>query len=175
VTDWTIRYTMGPFLVMRVMLVGLVGLMAVLGLAGLIAGLLSPSPAVWFVVPWLAIVSWNGYWLCFRVVLRLSATPDELFWEAPLRSGSLPVSSLRVIRPSRLGGNMQVFQTDSGQMLRVWVQKGLREFCGVLQEWNPGLQARFSWQLRLLELWPTLFTSPHFEARLANPDAVHRE
>lgn len=115
------------------------------------------SPPVAFTVLWLAAIGWNGYWWLFRIAVGLRFDGQVLYWEAPFRSGAIPLSDLTAIRPMRLASNVEVFDRRDGRPVLVMATKGLGAFLDSVSLARPGLPVRLGWQGRLAERmggWP---------------------
>ncbi|MDQ1541895.1 MAG: hypothetical protein QOH29_2621 [Actinomycetota bacterium] len=112
------------------------------------------GPPIGFSVFWIAAVVWNAYWFLLRVAYRVDLQDHELRWRAPLKSGTIPLDTLREIRPSRMSSNVELFEWDGGRPLIVFAMKGLRDFCAVIQAATPHVGVRFGWQARLAERMP---------------------
>lgn len=79
-------------------------------------------------VVWGGIALWNVYWFGLRFAYVAAIDGDILRWRSPLRRGTLPVSAIRRVRPSRLFSNIQVLETRSGRPALVWAVKGFVPF-----------------------------------------------
>src|ERR1700733_13108763 len=58
---------------------------------------------------------WISYGFMFRAPYELVIQEGTLSWKAPVRSGSLPVSEIRSVRPYRWGQNAAMIKFDDGK------------------------------------------------------------
>ena len=138
------------------LIVGLFVMFTVVGVA-LVAATLGggwEGPPTAFVVLWLAALGWNAYWWLFRVATALWLDGDVLHWEAPLRSGAIPLSDLRAVRPMSFASNAAVFEHTTGRPVLIVVRKGFGAFLDELSAARPDLPVRLGWQGRLAERMP---------------------
>jgi hypothetical protein len=115
------------------------------------------SPPVAFTVLWLAALGWNAYWWLFRIAVALRIDGYVLYWNAPFRSGAIPLADLKGIRPLRLASNVEVFDHSAGRPVLVMATKGLGAFLDAVSVARPDLPVRLGWQGRLAERtggWP---------------------
>lgn len=129
------------------------GVAAVAMMASVFAGG-DDSPPVAFALLWLAILVWNGYWWLLRIAFSVALDGDEFAWSAPLRSGRIPLRKITVIRPMRLGSNVEVIEHEDGRPVLILATKGLSGFLAELSKHRPDLEVRVGWQARLAERLP---------------------
>lgn len=138
------------------LIVALFVIFAVAGLA-LVAATLgegAEGPPLAFTVLWLAALAWNAYWWLFRIATAFRLDGDALHWEAPLRSGAIPLSGLGAVRPMSFASNVAVFEHTTGRPVLIIVKKGLGAFLDELSAARPDLPVRLGWQGRLAERMP---------------------
>jgi hypothetical protein len=103
---------------------------------------------------WIAIGCWNVYWFLLRFAHVVDVEDGMLRWRAPLRSGSLPISELRSVRPSRLFSNIEIMETADGTRLLVWAVRGFSGLMEAVASERPDLPVLLSLQGRLAERIP---------------------
>jgi hypothetical protein len=100
-----------------------------------------PAPAG-FVLGWIAILGWNGYWFLLRIVYQLEVRGGVLWWRAPLRSGQVPITEVVAVRPSRVAVTGHVVTTRRGTILVTFATPGFAEFAAALQAVQPTVSVR---------------------------------
>jgi hypothetical protein len=103
---------------------------------------------------WLLIAGWNLYWFLLRFAYAVDLEDDVLRWRAPLRSGTLPIATLRRVRSSRIFSNVQIMEIGDGAPILVWAVKGVGQLMDALEAQRPGLDFHLSLQERLAERMP---------------------
>jgi hypothetical protein len=107
------------------------------GLALLLSG---DAPIAFTAFVFLAF-GWNVYWWLFRIAAVLRLDEDALHWEAPLRSGEIPLASLTGVRPMRWSALSVIKHTTGRSVLFLPVQ-GLDLFLEGLSVARPDLPVR---------------------------------
>ncbi len=115
------------------------GVFAMVGI--LLATRLFPAPA-WFVLLWMAVFGWNGYWFLLRIVYQLEVRGGVLWWWAPLRSGQVPIAEVVAVRPSRVAVTGHVVATRRGTIWVTFATPGFAEFAAALQAVQPTVSVR---------------------------------
>jgi len=103
---------------------------------------------------WAAVICWNVYWFLLRFAYAVDVEEGTLRWRAPLRSGSLSISELRRVRPSRIFSNIEILETGDGARLPVWAVKGFGRLMGAVVSERPDLPVLLSLQGRWAERVP---------------------
>jgi hypothetical protein len=89
------------------------------------------GPPLLFVLAWIAILAWNGYWFLWRLSYRIQADGDRLLWTTPLRTGEARVGDVAAVRAGWLG-QMMVVELRDGETLMSLNRKGVSEFAEAL-------------------------------------------
>lgn len=133
------RLTVGVFGVLAVVAVVLVAALMVGGLAGR-----TVAAAVW-----LAAFGWTAYWWLLRIPVGVLLELDTLMWDAPLRSGQLPVATITGVRPMRLGPTAVLIEHEGGRPLLLPPAPDLRPVLAELSRLRPDLDVPSGWPARL--------------------------
>ena len=147
-----VRYRMYAFY--RAQILAMFGLFAVIAVGFVTAAAMSNAPLLVFAALWVATLLWNGYWFLLRLVYDLELDGDAIRWRTPLRSGTITLSDVVELRPSRFGSNAEVFELVDRARLLVFVRKGFRAFADELVARRPELPVRLGFQARLVERLP---------------------
>ena len=136
------------------MLIGFVGLFVVSVIAvWTFVSVLLPTGMMIFAIFWTLIVAIGAYRLLVRYSYELTLQGQELEWKGVVFRGRTPVSTLRVVRPSRIDASYpQVIERANGRPIVIWTRPSssdFRAFCSALRERNPALEVRLSWPDRL--------------------------
>ena len=115
------------------------GVFAMVGI--LLATRTFPAPA-WFVLLWMAVFGWNGYWFLPRIVCQLEVRGGVLWWWAPLRSGQVPIAEVVAVHPSRVAVTGHVVATRRGTIWVPFATPGFAEFAAALQAVQPTVSVR---------------------------------
>jgi len=107
-----------------------------------------PSPPALETV--LAIAAFAGgvgfiWYLMLFGVYRLELTADSLRWRSTVRSGEVPLTELRRMRPGYRGSNSVVIEPAVRRPIRVVVRDGLPEFVADVRQAVPHLGASFGY------------------------------
>lgn len=124
--------TVGVFGALAVVAVVLVAAMVAGGLGG--AGGRTLAVAVW-----LGAFGWTAYWWLLRIPVGVLLELDTLMWDAPLRSGELPVASITRVRPMRLGSTAVLIEHEGGRPLLLPPAPDLRPVLAELSRLRPDL------------------------------------
>jgi hypothetical protein len=130
--------TVGVFAALAVVAVALVAAMVAGGLAGR-----TVAAAVW-----LAAFGWTAYWWLLRIPVGVLLELDTLVWDAPLRSGELPVASVTRVRPMRLAATGVLIEHDGGRPLVLPPAPDLRPVLAELSRLRPDLDVPAGWPAR---------------------------
>jgi hypothetical protein len=125
-----------PFLIAGFFLV-LGPVVTVVMLRGGLEGL-SGAPPVAFTVLWIAPSVWGLYQLLFTTAVALSLQEDLLRWEAPLRTGEVPVAALTGVRSLRFS-ELVAFDRSDGKPIRLQASEDLSAFLLALSTLRPDL------------------------------------
>lgn len=147
-----VRYRM--YALYRAQILAMFGLFAVIAVVFVTVAAMSNASLLVFAALWVAALSWNGYWFLLRLVYDLELDGDVVRWRTPLRSGTVPLSDVVELRPSRFGSNAEVFELADRRRLLVFVRKGFRAFADELVARRPGIPVRLGLQARLVERFP---------------------
>jgi len=137
----------------------LLGMFAIFGVVALVllGAVLTggvDGPLVGFSVLWIGVLGWNAYWWLFRLAVAVRLDGDVLRWEAPLRSGSIPLGDLTDVHPMPLLSSVEVFERRAGRPVLIMATKGLSAFLDQLSVARPDLAVRLGWHGRLAERLP---------------------
>jgi hypothetical protein len=138
----------------RTQIFAIFALFAVVAVVMLATTASDSGPPLPFLLLWIAIAIFNGYWFLFRIVYELELDDQILRWRTPLRRGSVALLDIAELRPFRLGSNIEIIELDDGTRLRVFVRKGFRAFADELAAQRPGLPVRLGFQARMTERMP---------------------
>jgi hypothetical protein len=115
---------------------------AIAMLAADAAGLNGPP---WpFALLWSAACVYITLSFLLRVPYELTLADGLLAWKTPMRSGSVPVSEIRELRPYPSGPNAELIQLEDGRRLIVLMRKGFQQFLDDLSRAAPGLSLTVS-------------------------------
>lgn len=138
----------------RVQILATFALATIIAVGLAIAAAMTSPPVLVFVALWVAALLWNGYWFLLRIVYDLVLDGDVLRWRTPVRSGTVKLSDVVELRPSRLGSNAEVIEFADRSRLIVFVRKGFKAFADEMKARRPGLPIRLGFQARLAERLP---------------------
>jgi hypothetical protein len=82
------------------------------------------GPPVAFILFFSFAALWNAYWFLFRMAYEVSFDDHDLQWRAPLRSGTLPLLELTVIRPQKLSPNVYLFESTGRRPVLMMLARG---------------------------------------------------
>ena len=128
-------------------------LIAIAMLAADAAGLNGPP---WpFAIIWSAVCVYVTQGFLLRVAYELRIEDHVFVWKTPLRSGSVPVSQIREVRPYPTGRNGELIQLEDGRRIIVLMRRGFQDFLNDLSQAAPGLPITVSpFFSKLTERWP---------------------
>ena len=104
----------------------------VVGVAVVVAVVVANSgPPILLALLWDLVVVWNGYWFLFRGVAYDSTSRSRAsLGERLCRSGTIALTDLVEMRPSRFGSSVQVLRLADGSKVLVIDPEGLRRLHG---------------------------------------------
>jgi hypothetical protein len=139
-----------------VQLLGMSVIFGIVAIALLVSAARGGEPGWPFAIFWSAGAAFLFPFFLLKVVYELRLVDGATFtWKTTLRSGSLPVSSVRDVRPFFGGGSAEVIEFDDGHRIIVMMRKGFVPFLDDLSRAVPSLSVNVSpsWS-RLAERWP---------------------
>jgi len=132
----------------RWLILAILAAFVVFGVVGVVLTVTRPDgPPLLFMLAWIAILAWNGYWLLWRLSYRFEVDGDRLLWTTPLRTGEARVSDVIRVRPGWFG-RMTVIELRDGETLMSITRKGISEFTVALTGEQPDPET-FGQRLRL--------------------------
>jgi len=147
------KFTFGLFLIVPIVAVFLIVLDAVSD-SGLPVAL---------VVAWIGGAIWVAYAFLVRPAIRLELSSSTLYWQAPIRSGSIALADLESVRRHRLDRRMYAIRAKGHRRVFVSMQLGLPDFLRDVQELAPWMTVRLSWEHRRRD--PTGFRGDYWGFR----------
>jgi hypothetical protein len=115
----------------------------------------SVGPGWLFTLEWTAILGYLAWVFLWRTVYELHLDGDDLSWWTPLRSGTVRLSDVRELRPTRGTCNSELIRLGDGKALMVFTLKGFVPFVDDIRRQAPDLPVRvrpfFS---QVAEKWP---------------------
>lgn len=115
----------------------------------------SAGPGWLFTVAWTGVLAYLARVFLLQTVYELHLDGDDLSWKVPLRSGTVRLSDVRELRPTKGEPNSELIRLADGKALRVMMWKGFLPFIDDITRQAPHLPVRvrpfFS---PLAEKWP---------------------
>jgi hypothetical protein len=90
----------------------------------------STGPGWLFTVAWTGVLAYLARVFLLQTVYELHLDGDDLSWKVPLRSGTVRLSDVRELRPTKGEPNSELIRLADGKALRVMMWKGFLPFAG---------------------------------------------